>query len=60
MILHPQPYQSANSEGIAHFIRFLRWLHDTHGERLWSATPSEIVNRYCERASIDRSEPACG
>ena len=58
VILHPQPQQSANSEGIAHFTRFLRWLRSTHGEHLWSATPSEIVNRYCERAGVDPSDPA--
>jgi peptidoglycan/xylan/chitin deacetylase (PgdA/CDA1 family) len=53
VILHPQPHQSANPEGIGHFSSFLRWLRTTHGEQLWSATPLEIVNRYCERAGVD-------
>lgn len=58
VILHPQPHQSANTEGITHFTSFLRWLQATHGERLWSATPLEIVDRYCKQAGVDRFDPA--
>ncbi|MFP8877952.1 MAG: hypothetical protein VCE43_00020 [Myxococcota bacterium] len=58
VILHPQPHQSANPEGIAHFTSFLRWLQSTHGQQLWSATPAEIVNRYCKQAGVDRFDRA--
>lgn len=52
VILHPQPHQSANAEGIAQFTAFLQWLRSTHGESLWSATPADIVEHYCRRTGL--------
>jgi hypothetical protein len=56
--LHPQPHQSAHPEGIEHWVGFLGRIAARYGERLWRATPAEIVERY--RAAIDpsRARPA--
>ena len=44
--LHPQPQQSLNEAGLAHYFTFLRELTAFYGDRLWRATPSQIVSRY--------------
>jgi hypothetical protein len=49
VILHPQPHQSANAEGLLHFEQFLAWLDATFGGRLWKATPAEVVRHYSEQ-----------
>jgi peptidoglycan/xylan/chitin deacetylase (PgdA/CDA1 family) len=46
VVLHPQPHQSANAQGLRAYFEFLRQLLARHGDRLWHATPCEIVQRY--------------
>ncbi len=46
--LHPQPHQSARERELARYYGFLRRLVDTFGERLWHATPRDIVRRYSD------------
>jgi peptidoglycan/xylan/chitin deacetylase (PgdA/CDA1 family) len=44
--LHPQPHQSANRAGIDHYVAFLERMADRYRNRIWRATPSDIVGRY--------------
>jgi peptidoglycan/xylan/chitin deacetylase (PgdA/CDA1 family) len=46
VILHPQPHQSATPEGLRRYFAFLRALAAQYGDRLWKATPAEIVRQY--------------
>jgi hypothetical protein len=53
---HPQPHQSANRRGLDHFFGFLQNIAERYAERLWCATPSEILRRY--RSRLDECSPA--
>lgn len=48
--MHPQPHQSANRPALARYFRFLDRLATRSGDRLWQATPGEIVRHYASHA----------
>ncbi len=51
--LHLQPHQSANEEGLRRHFSFLGELAERHGERLWHASPSEVVRWYTAKIRGD-------
>jgi peptidoglycan/xylan/chitin deacetylase (PgdA/CDA1 family) len=55
--LHPQPHQSAHRTGIDHYVAFLEKMAGRYRDRIWQATPAEIVDRYRSVLEPDRYEP---
>ncbi len=53
--LHPQPHQSANERGLARYYGFLQRLADSHGSRVWHATPRAVVRRYAQALGAERT-----
>jgi len=46
VVFHPQPHQSACPEGLRHYFRFLRNVAEAYREKVWRATPAEIIEHY--------------
>ena len=44
--MHPQPHQSGNPAALRRYLRFLERLAERCSDRVWRATPREIVRHY--------------